>query len=108
MTWRAALDGREESCIARYLEATELRVSDYERMGYRAVTTLPIWRVPRDPWVRVGQARVRPYRRLRAESRESGIMRLPGRIAPEPAPDASSDPSVRLAVETTKPRRPPG
>ncbi|HVC31677.1 MAG TPA: GNAT family N-acetyltransferase [Steroidobacteraceae bacterium] len=48
MTWRAALDGREEGCAASYLQASELGLPVYRRMGYRAVTTHRIWHVPRE------------------------------------------------------------
>ena len=47
MTWRAALDGREEGCIASYLQASELGFPVYRRMGYREVTRCWIWHAPR-------------------------------------------------------------
>lgn len=47
MTWRAALDGRDEGCIASYLQASEMGAPIYRRMGYRQITTSRIWHVPR-------------------------------------------------------------
>ena len=46
MTWRAALDGRDEGCIASYLQASEMGFPVYRRMGYRQVTTHRTWLSP--------------------------------------------------------------
>ncbi|MGI8554674.1 MAG: GNAT family N-acetyltransferase [Dehalococcoidia bacterium] len=43
ITWRAALDGRQEGCIASYLQASELGEPIYLRMGYRTVATYRTW-----------------------------------------------------------------
>ena len=43
LTWRAALDGRADGCLASALQASELGLSVYRRMGYREVMTYQIW-----------------------------------------------------------------
>lgn len=43
MTWRAALDGRAEGCVASALQASAMGFSIYQRMGYRQFTTYFIW-----------------------------------------------------------------
>lgn len=43
MTWRAALDGRAEGCTAAALQATEMGLPVYQRMGFRQVTTYTVW-----------------------------------------------------------------
>ncbi len=51
VTWRAALDGRSEGCVASYLQASEMGRPVYERMGYRVVAEYQDWfeRPPRGP-----------------------------------------------------------
>ena len=44
VTWRAALDGLAEGCIASFLEATEMGFRVYARMGYRHVIDFHVWR----------------------------------------------------------------
>ena len=46
ITWRAALDGVAEGCIASFLESTEMGYSLYERMGYRRVIDFHTWEAP--------------------------------------------------------------
>lgn len=43
ITWRAALDGTLEGCIASALQASEMGESIYQRMGYRTVDTYTVW-----------------------------------------------------------------
>jgi hypothetical protein len=43
ITWRAALDGLAEGCIASFLEATPMGYRVYERMGYRHVIDFQTW-----------------------------------------------------------------
>jgi hypothetical protein len=43
ITWRAALDGLAEGCIASFLEATPMGYPVYERMGYRHVIDFQTW-----------------------------------------------------------------
>lgn len=43
ITWRAAMDGRREGCIASYLQASEMGRPVYERMGYRVVADYQDW-----------------------------------------------------------------
>lgn len=43
ITWRAALDGLAEGCIASFLQASEMGEPVYKRMGYRAVDTVVVW-----------------------------------------------------------------
>ena len=44
ITWRAALDGLAEGCVASFLEATEMGFRVYARMGYRHVIDFHVWR----------------------------------------------------------------
>lgn len=44
MTWRAALDGREEGCLAAALQATDMGFPIYQRMGFRHVADYGSWR----------------------------------------------------------------
>lgn len=44
MTWRAAVDGREEGCSLSALQASEMGRPVYEGMGYRTVANYEIWR----------------------------------------------------------------
>jgi hypothetical protein len=46
LTWRAALDGLAEGCIASYLGASEMGYSMYAGMGYRHVVDFHVWRPP--------------------------------------------------------------
>src|SRR5829696_6166844 len=46
ITWRAALDGLAEGCVASYLGASEMGFRVYERMGYRHVVDFHVWRPP--------------------------------------------------------------
>jgi predicted GNAT family acetyltransferase len=43
MTWRAAVDGLAEGCIASALQASEMGLPIYQRMGYRQVLTYQVW-----------------------------------------------------------------
>ena len=43
LTWRAALDGRVEGCVASSLQASEMGLSVYRRIGYREVMTYQVW-----------------------------------------------------------------
>jgi hypothetical protein len=43
LTWRAALDGREEGCLASSLQASEMGEPVYRRMGYRDVCSYTVW-----------------------------------------------------------------
>lgn len=43
MTWRAALGGREEGCLASYLQSWEMGYRVYQRMGYRHVVDYATW-----------------------------------------------------------------
>jgi len=46
MTWRAALDGLGEGCIAAYLQASDMGFPIYARMGFRHVVTHRTWLSP--------------------------------------------------------------
>lgn len=46
ITWRAALDGVAEGCIASFLESTEMGYGLYQRMGYRHVIDFHTWEAP--------------------------------------------------------------
>lgn len=48
ITWRAALDGRAEGCLASALHASEMGEPVYTRMGYRAFATYTVW-LPETP-----------------------------------------------------------
>ncbi|MCI4351196.1 MAG: GNAT family N-acetyltransferase [Thermoplasmata archaeon] len=43
LSWRAVMGGRRDGCRASYLQASELGVPVYARMGYRTVATYPGW-----------------------------------------------------------------
>jgi len=44
MTWRAAVDGRNENCSISVLQASEMGRPVYEGMGFRTVAIYQIWR----------------------------------------------------------------
>ena len=44
ITWRAALDGREEGCVCAALQATDMGFTVYQRMGFRHVADYATWR----------------------------------------------------------------
>lgn len=46
MTWRAALDGRDEGCIAAFLYASNMGHSLYQQMGFRQIETRRAWLSP--------------------------------------------------------------
>jgi GNAT superfamily N-acetyltransferase len=46
ITWRAALDGRAEGCVASFLQATAMGYGLYARMGYRHVIDFHAWDAP--------------------------------------------------------------
>lgn len=46
LTWRAALDGLAEGCIASALQASVMGEAVYRRMGYRAALTYHLWLPP--------------------------------------------------------------
>lgn len=46
ITWHAALDGREEGCLAAYLQASEMGVPVYRRMGFQQVAVHRTWLSP--------------------------------------------------------------
>lgn len=46
ITWRAALDGRAEGCIASYLQASDMGEPVYRRMGYRTIAEYQLWLTP--------------------------------------------------------------
>jgi ribosomal protein S18 acetylase RimI-like enzyme len=46
MTWRAALDGLAEGCLASSLQASEMGLTMYRRMGYQTVTAYSLWLPP--------------------------------------------------------------
>jgi hypothetical protein len=43
ITWRAAVDGLAEGCIASALQASEMGFPIYQRMGYCQVLTYKVW-----------------------------------------------------------------
>lgn len=43
ITWRAALDGTLEGCIASALQASDMGEPVYRRMGYRAIDSYTVW-----------------------------------------------------------------
>ena len=46
ITWRSALDGRAEGCIASYLQASDMGTPVYRRMGYHTIAEYQIWLTP--------------------------------------------------------------
>jgi GNAT superfamily N-acetyltransferase len=46
ITWRAAMDGAQEGCIASYLQASPMGFPVYSKLGYRHVTTYALWGPP--------------------------------------------------------------
>lgn len=44
LTWRAALDGQKEGCIFSSLQASEMGLPIYEKMGYRKIVDYEVWR----------------------------------------------------------------
>jgi hypothetical protein len=46
MTWRAALDGRAQGCIASYLQSSAMGYHVYQQMGYRHVLDHVQWDAP--------------------------------------------------------------
>lgn len=45
LTWRAALDGRAEGCLASALQSSRMALPLYRRMGYRHVTDYHTWTI---------------------------------------------------------------
>jgi hypothetical protein len=43
LTWRAALDGRAEGCLASALQSSRMAFPLYQRMGYRQVIVYQTW-----------------------------------------------------------------
>lgn len=43
LTWRAALDGRVDGCLASALQASEMGEPIYRRMGYREICRYTVW-----------------------------------------------------------------
>lgn len=46
LTWRAALGGKGEGCIASALQASSMGLPVYQRMGYRHVSDYETWDMP--------------------------------------------------------------
>lgn len=46
MTWKAAVDGREEGCVMSFLQASDMGRPIYERMGYRTIVNYHFWWKP--------------------------------------------------------------
>jgi GNAT superfamily N-acetyltransferase len=43
LTWQAAVDSRREGCRTSYLQASEMGLPIYQRMGYREITRYQEW-----------------------------------------------------------------
>jgi GNAT superfamily N-acetyltransferase len=43
ITWRAALEGRDEGATASFLQASRMGAPIYRRMGYQTVSSYTIW-----------------------------------------------------------------